>query len=78
MKMFMPRDEQLKVKKLLMNDLDMVHIGVVSDADMNTEPFECNLAEILKPPAERFVILQCVYCLKLFRYNSSFQLLQIV
>lgn len=52
-KAFLSLEAKTKTKTILSNDLEMVHVAVVSDAEMTTSPFECNLEEILKPPSER-------------------------
>ncbi|VDK51531.1 unnamed protein product [Anisakis simplex] len=52
-KTFMSMDEKKKTRSILRNDLDMVHVEMVSDTEMSTPPFECNLEELLKPPTER-------------------------
>lgn len=58
MKTYMPREEKRKVVGLLINDLDLVHVGAVSENELKWPDFECNLAEILKPPAERESVKQ--------------------
>lgn len=52
----MSLEAKKETRSIMRNDLDMVHVEMVSEQEMTTLPFECNLEEILKPPTERFVI----------------------
>ncbi|VDM28944.1 unnamed protein product [Toxocara canis] len=56
MKTYMSLEAKKKTRSILRNDLDMVHVEMVSEAEMTTPPFECNLEELLKPPSERLVV----------------------
>ncbi|WKX88845.1 hypothetical protein Q1695_008464 [Nippostrongylus brasiliensis] len=47
----MPTGASKTTKSIFMNDLDTVHVAVVPC--VKPEPIECNLEEILKPPAHR-------------------------
>uniref|UniRef100_A0A1I7Z9K9 Small ribosomal subunit protein bS6m n=1 Tax=Steinernema glaseri TaxID=37863 RepID=A0A1I7Z9K9_9BILA len=42
-----------RTKTILRNDLDMVHVESVSEAETRSAPFECDLEELLKPATER-------------------------
>ncbi|VDN56724.1 unnamed protein product [Dracunculus medinensis] len=53
MKTYMPLETKRKVLELGRNDTDLIHIAIVSSAELDCPPFECNLEEILKPPAQR-------------------------
>ncbi|MFH4979537.1 hypothetical protein AB6A40_006246 [Gnathostoma spinigerum] len=53
MKTFLSREARNKTLSILSNDLDTVHVYIVSEDDVKTEPFECNLEELLKPAPER-------------------------
>lgn len=54
MKTYMPLETKRKVLELGRNDTDLIHIAIVSSAELDCPPFECNLEEILKPPAQRY------------------------
>lgn len=47
----MSREMRETVDKILRQDLDTVHVGIVAHEEK--QPIECNLEELLKPPAER-------------------------
>ncbi|CAJ0921652.1 unnamed protein product, partial [Mesorhabditis belari] len=47
----MSREMRESVDSILRQDLDTVHVGIVTNEEK--EPIECNLEELLKPPAER-------------------------
>ncbi|KAK0425839.1 hypothetical protein QR680_009418 [Steinernema hermaphroditum] len=49
----MSLDAHKRTKTILRNDLDMVHVDMVSETDLCAAPFECNLDELLKPAPER-------------------------
>ncbi|VDD92949.1 unnamed protein product [Enterobius vermicularis] len=53
MKTFISREEKNNIFQLLLNDLDVVHVAALSENDLRWPKFECNLAEILKPPSQR-------------------------
>uniref|UniRef100_A0A0M3I666 Small ribosomal subunit protein bS6m n=1 Tax=Ascaris lumbricoides TaxID=6252 RepID=A0A0M3I666_ASCLU len=52
-KAYMSLEAKKETRSIMRNDLDMVHVEMVSEQEMTTPPFECNLEEILKPPTER-------------------------
>uniref|UniRef100_A0AC35THJ1 28S ribosomal protein S6, mitochondrial n=1 Tax=Rhabditophanes sp. KR3021 TaxID=114890 RepID=A0AC35THJ1_9BILA len=53
MKSYMPIETQRKALSILVNDLDLLHVHFVNTKILETPSFECNLEDILKPPAQR-------------------------
>lgn len=47
----MPRSVRDATSTILHNDLDLIHVVYVHEKPQ--KPIHCNLAELLKPPAER-------------------------
>lgn len=61
MKTFITREEKNNIFQLLLNDLDVVHVAALSENDLRWPKFECNLAEILKPPSQRYIAFSAIF-----------------
>ncbi|TKR92992.1 hypothetical protein L596_007532 [Steinernema carpocapsae] len=49
----MPLDKSKKTKTILRNDLDLVHVEMVGESELDHSLIECDLHELLKPATER-------------------------
>uniref|UniRef100_A0A0K0DZY6 Ribosomal protein S6 n=1 Tax=Strongyloides stercoralis TaxID=6248 RepID=A0A0K0DZY6_STRER len=53
LKAYMPIEKQLSSLKAISNDLEMLHVHFVNTKELEKPVVECNLDELLKPPAYR-------------------------
>uniref|UniRef100_A0A7E4VPS7 28S ribosomal protein S6, mitochondrial n=1 Tax=Panagrellus redivivus TaxID=6233 RepID=A0A7E4VPS7_PANRE len=50
---YMPIETAVRTRDVLRNDLDLVHVSVINTREQPSGDIDCDLAEILKSPAER-------------------------